>query len=61
VTDSRTVGGGLGLIALEAAEMAGQGKGVTEITEFVNHPIPKVTSLSMRDTLLYLDKGGRMF
>ncbi len=61
VIDSRTTGSGLGLMTLEAAEMAAQGKDVSEITEFVNHLIPRMNFLSMRDTLLYLDKGGRIF
>ena len=51
----------MALIALEAAEMAAQGKDLSEITQFVNNLIPKVNSLSTRDTLLYLDKGGRIF
>lgn len=61
VVDSRTTGAGLALIALEAAELAKQGKDITEVTDFVNHLIPKVNFLSARDTLLYLDKGGRIF
>ena len=61
VIDSRTTGVGLALIALEVAEMAAQGKDISEITEFVNHLIPKVNFFSTRDTLLYLDKGGRIF
>lgn len=61
VIDSRTTGGGLALIILEAAEMAAQGKDISEVAEFVNHLIPKVNFLSTRDTLLYLDKGGRVF
>jgi DegV family protein with EDD domain len=61
VIDSHTVGGGLALVTLEAAEMAAQGKGIGEIAEFVNHLIPQIHYLSTRDTLLYLDKGGRVF
>ena len=29
--------------------------------ELVNHMIPRITQLSSRDTLFYLDKGGRIF
>jgi len=61
VIDSHTTGGGLALICLEAAEMAAQGRDISEIADFVNHLIPKLSFLSTRDTLLYLDKGGRIF
>jgi len=59
--DSRTAGSGAGLIALEAAEMAAEGKDMTQVVGFITDVIPKLSSLSMRDTLLYLDKGGRIF
>lgn len=61
VVDSHTTGGGLALIALEAAEVAAQGKNLKEISELVNHTIPRINQLSARDTLFYLDKGGRIF
>jgi len=48
-------------LSQNAAEMAAQGKDLSEITEFVNHLIPEVNFLSTRDTLFYLDKGGRVF
>lgn len=61
IIDSRTTGAGLALLALEAAELAAQGKDLSEIAAFVNNLIPKINFLSTRDTLLYLDKGGRIF
>lgn len=61
IIDSRTTGAGLALLALEAAELATQGRSLSEITAFVNHLIPRINFLSTRDTLLYLDKGGRIF
>jgi len=51
----------LALQAKEAAEAAAQGKNLNEIMELVNHMIPRITQLSSRDTLFYLDKGGRVF
>jgi EDD domain protein, DegV family len=61
VIDSRTTGGGLALIVSEAAEAAAQGKTLNEIVELVNNMIPRTTQLSSRDSLFYLDKGGRIF
>jgi len=61
VVDSHTTGGGLALIALEAAEVAAQRKNLKEISKLVNHTIPRINQLSARDTLFYLDKGGRIF
>jgi DegV family protein with EDD domain len=59
--NSRTTGSGLALLALEAAELATQGRSLSEITALVNYLIPRINFLSTRDTLLYLDKGGRIF
>jgi len=61
VIDSCTVSGGLALICLEAARAARQGKSLSAIIELVNHMIPRMTQLSVRDTLFYLDKVGGIF
>jgi len=61
VIDSRTVGGGLLLICIEAAKAAKQGRNIKEVVELVNHLIPRVSEISSRDALFYLDKGGRIF
>ena len=61
VIDSRTTGSGLALICIKAAEAARQGKNMKEVTELVNYLIPRVNQFSSRDTLFYLDKGGRVF
>jgi len=61
VIDSRTIGSGLALTALEAAAMAAEGKEIGEVAQFINHLIPKIHFLATSDTLFYLDKGGRVF
>jgi DegV family protein with EDD domain len=61
VIDSKTVEGSLPLITIEAAKATAQGKDLNEVTQLVNDIIPRVNQLSIRDTLFYLDKGGRIF
>mgnify|MGYP001037767957 FL=1 len=61
VVDSRAIGIGVHLVAIEAAKAAAQGKNMNEVLELVNHLIPQVTTLAARDTLFYYDKGGRIF
>jgi DegV family protein with EDD domain len=61
VIDSRTTSSALGLIVLEAAKAATQGKEVKEIMKLLGYMIPRTSMLSSRDTLFYLDKGGRIF
>jgi DegV family protein with EDD domain len=61
VIDSRTVTAGELLIVLEAAKAAAQGKSLKEIIEIANSIIPRMNLIETRDTLFYIDKGGRIF
>jgi len=61
IIDSQTVGPGQLLITLQAAKAAAQGKNIKDVIKLVNHIIPVVNQLDARDTLFYLDKGGRIF
>jgi DegV family protein with EDD domain len=61
VIDSQTVTCAELFIVLEAAKAAAQGKSLNEVIQIVNSMIPRVNQFSVRDTLLYLDKGGRVF
>jgi len=61
VIDSQTVTSSEMLIVLEAARAAAEGKNLSEVMQLVNSMVPKMNHLSTRDTLFYLDKGGRVF
>jgi DegV family protein with EDD domain len=61
VVDSRTTGMGVCLTAREALSSAADGKSLDEVLQYVNLIIPRVNDFSARDTLFYLDKGGRIF
>ena len=61
VIDSQTVTCADLFIILEAAKAAAQGKSLNEVIQIVNSMIPRVNQFSVRDTLFYLDKGGRVF
>ena len=61
IIDSQTVGPGQLLITLQAAKAAAQGKNIKDVIKLVNHMIPVVNLFDARDTLFYLDKGGRIF
>jgi len=60
VIDSKSVESSQLLITLAAAKAAAQGKNLDEVIQFANDMIPRVNQLSTRDTLFYLDKGGRI-
>jgi DegV family protein with EDD domain len=60
VVNSFTAGIGPITLAIGAAKAAAQGKGIDEIKEFVNSTVPRLSFISNRDTLFYLDKGGRI-
>lgn len=60
VVDSQTVESSQLLVTLEAAKASAQGRSLSEVMQLVNDMIPRVNQLSTRDTLFYLDKGGRI-
>lgn len=57
--DSRNLSTGIGLLVLEAAEMAQQGMEAKEIAESLRAKTDKVRASFILDNLLYLWKGGR--
>ncbi|MBU5482196.1 DegV family protein [Blautia sp. MSJ-19] len=59
VIDSANLSTGIGLLVIEAAVMAQEGKSVAEITAVIEHLKPKVRASFIVDTLLYLYRGGR--
>lgn len=59
VIDSRNLSTGIGLLVVEAAIMAQEGKSRTEIEERIKELIPKVRASFVVDTLVYLHRGGR--
>lgn len=59
VVDSMNLSTGIGLVVIEAAVLAKEGKNATEILEAVNRYIPKVRASFVVDTLIYLYRGGR--
>lgn len=59
VIDSRNLSTGIGLLIMEAAIMAEDGKTVKEIVDKVNELIPKSRASFVIDTLVYLARGGR--
>ena len=59
VVDSMNLSTGIGLLVIEAAEMAKEGFGADEILKEINRLIPKVRSSFVIDTLTYLARGGR--
>lgn len=59
VVDSRNLSTGIGLLVLEACDMAEKGMPVNEILEKINDTIPKVRASFVIDTLTFLHRGGR--
>ena len=59
VIDSQSLSTGVGLLVIEAAVLAAQGKNATDITEAVEALRPKVRASFVVDTLVYLHRGGR--
>lgn len=57
--DSRNLSTGIGLLVVEAAELAQKGVPAAEIAEHINALIPKVRASFVVDTLTYLHRGGR--
>lgn len=60
VVDSRTVSMGQGLVALAAARMAKQGKGIDDCAGAAEDVIPRTRTYAALDTLENLKKGGRI-
>lgn len=59
VIDSRNLSTGIGLLVVEAAIMAGDGKTCREIEDRIMDLIPRVRASFVVDTLVYLHRGGR--
>lgn len=61
IVDSHTTGMGVCLVAREVLRFATGDKSLDEILQYAHLIIPQVIDFSARDTLFYLDKGGRIF
>ncbi len=59
VIDSESLSTGIGLMVIEAACMAKEGKTASEIKEQILQYVPKVRASFVVDTLVYLHRGGR--
>jgi DegV family protein with EDD domain len=60
IIDSLTITCAEALITIEAAKAASQGKSLPEVVEIARQTVKRVTALSVRDSLYYFDKSGRM-
>ena len=60
VVDSETLTMSLGLIATVAAQAAKAGESLEAVVAAAKRAIPKVNLLALLDTLVYLQKGGRI-
>jgi len=60
VIDSLTTTCAEALIAIEAAKAASQGKSLAEVAEIARQMVKRVTALSVRDSLYFFDKSGRL-
>ena len=59
VINSKNLSTGIGLLIIEAAQMAENGKSAAEITEYIEKLIPRVRASFVVETLTYLYRGGR--
>lgn len=59
VIDSQNLSTGIGLLVVEAAAMAKEGRRADEIVDKMNELIPRVRASFVVDTLVYLHRGGR--
>lgn len=59
VVDSLNLSAGIGMLVLEASDLALQGKSLEEISKVLHAKVPKVKTFFAVDTLQYLHKGGR--
>jgi len=60
VINSLTVTCAEAFIAIEAAKAASQGRSFPEVVEIARQMVKRVTALSVRDSLYYFDKSGRL-
>lgn len=60
VIDSRSATMGIGLVVLEAARAAKEGKSINEIKDLINKLINKIKVFFLVDSLENLQKGGRI-
>ncbi len=59
VINSKNLSTGIGLLVIEAAQMAEEGKSAAEIVDCIEKLIPRVRASFVVDTLTYLYRGGR--
>lgn len=59
IVNSKSLSTGIGLMVIEAAEMAKAGKGVHEIADYVEALRERVRASFVVDTLTFLHRGGR--
>ena len=59
VIDSQNLSTGIGLLVVEAAAMAKDGRTAEEIVQRMEELIPRVRASFVVDTLVYLHRGGR--
>lgn len=59
IIDSANLSTGIGLLIIEAASMAQEGKSANEIVEKIEELKPLVSASFVVDTLTYLHRGGR--
>lgn len=59
VIDSQNLSTGIGLLVVEAAAMAREGRAAEEIVQRMEELIPRVRASFVVDTLTYLHRGGR--
>ena len=59
VIDSQNLSTGIGLLVVQAAVMAGEGRTAEEIVKKMEELIPRVRASFVVDTLVYLHRGGR--
>ena len=60
VVDSGTTSMALGLLVMCAARLAQEGRGAAEVVDAVRTLMPRLTVFFLVDTLVYLQRGGRI-
>ncbi len=60
VIDSRSLTVGLGLIVIEAADLAAEGADLDQVADLVEALVPHMNVYGVVDTLEHLEKGGRI-